>query len=108
MKDQHYYVYVIELDKKVLKDKRFRAKNPDYIEGKPCVYVGQSAQKPEVRFNQHLDGYKSNRYARYYGRKIRLKDCEELNPIASREAAERLEKELSERFRREGYAVWSN
>ena len=36
-----YYVYVINLKKDVLNIKKFKDKNPDYIEGKPCVYVGQ-------------------------------------------------------------------
>ena len=34
-----YYVYVINLDKEILKIKKFKDKNPDYVEGKPCVYV---------------------------------------------------------------------
>ena len=66
-----YYVYVIELDPKVADLRKFRAKNPKYIKGNGCVYVGQSSKKPEVRFQQHKEGYKSNKYARYYGVKLR-------------------------------------
>ena len=43
-------MYVIDLDKKVLKDTRFKEANPNYNSIKPCVYVGQSAKKPEARF----------------------------------------------------------
>ena len=69
-----YYVYVINLDKKVLNIKRFREENPDYIEGKPCVYVGQSVLEPKVRFEQHLNGYKANRYAKKFGNFLRNKN----------------------------------
>ena len=55
-----YYVYVIELDSKVADLKKFRAKNPQYIKGNGCVYVGQSSKKPDVRFEQHKERYKSN------------------------------------------------
>ena len=73
-----YYVYVINLDKEILKIKKFKAKNPDYIEGKPCVYVGQSVHEPRVRFNQHLNGYKANRYAKKFGNFLRKKNLEVL------------------------------
>ena len=55
-----YYVYVIELDEKVATHKKFRHKNPKYIRGTGCVYVGQSARKPEIRFEQYKEGYKAN------------------------------------------------
>ena len=45
-----YFVYVIELDSKVADLRKFRAKNPKYVRGNGCVYVGQSSKKPEVRF----------------------------------------------------------
>ena len=54
----NYYVYVIELDPKVADFRKFRAKNPKYIKGNGCVYIGQSSKKPEIRFEQHKEGYK--------------------------------------------------
>ncbi|SVB01842.1 uncharacterized protein METZ01_LOCUS154696, partial [marine metagenome] len=33
--------------------KKFKERNPNYVDGKPCVYVGQSSLKPEARFKQH-------------------------------------------------------
>ena len=56
-----YYVYVIELDNKVANYKKFRMKNPNYIQGNGCVYVGQSSRKPNLRFDQHKEGYKANK-----------------------------------------------
>ena len=53
-----YYLYVIELDKKVSKSKKFKIKNPNYIYGSKCFYVGQSARAPMLRFKQHKEGYK--------------------------------------------------
>ena len=35
-----YYVYIFELDEKVTNHKKFRLKNPKYIRGNGCVYVG--------------------------------------------------------------------
>ena len=67
-----YYVYVIELDEKVTNHKKFRQKNPKYIRGNGCVYVGQSARKPEIRFEQHKEGYKANYFAKLYGIKLLL------------------------------------
>ena len=65
-----YYVYVIKLDEKVATHDKFRLKNPKYIIGTGCVYVGQSARKPEIRFEQHKKGYKSNYFAKLYGIKL--------------------------------------
>ena len=103
-----YYVYVINLDKKILKIKKFKAKNPDYIEGKPCVYVGQSVHEPRVRFNQHLDGYKANKYAKKFGNFLRKKNTGVNNPYSSRKAVEKAEAQTAERLRKRGYGVWSN
>jgi len=103
-----HYVYVINLDKKVLNIKRFREENPDYIEGKPCVYVGQSVLEPKVRFEQHLNGYKANRYAKKFGNFLRNKNTGVNNPYDSRKAAEKAEPETAKRLRAKGYGVWSN
>ena len=39
-KQARYNIYVIELDKAVLKEKKFLEANPKFDENKPCVYVG--------------------------------------------------------------------
>ena len=61
--------------------KNFKDKNPDYVEGKPCVYVGQSVHEPKVRLKQHLEGYKANRYAKKFGNFIRKKNTGVKIPI---------------------------
>jgi hypothetical protein len=42
MREKHF-VYVIELDKDVLYESKFKKANPEYETGKPCVYVGMTA-----------------------------------------------------------------
>ena len=103
-----YYVYVIELDNKVADLRKFRAKNPKYIKGNGCVYVGQSSKKPEVRFEQHKEGYKANKYAKKFGLKLRPDLYEKYNPIPTRKDALDIEKMLSLRLRASGIGVWFN
>ena len=103
-----YYVYVIELDEGVRAHKKFREKNPFYIKGNGCMYIGQSSRKPELRFNQHKEGYKSNRYAKKFGIRLVPKFYEKYNPIPTRKDAEELEEYLANKLRKEGYGVWFN
>jgi hypothetical protein len=103
-----YFVYVINLDIKVLSVKKFSEKNPDYIKGKPCVYVGQSFHKPEIRFEQHLNGYKANRYVKKFGNFLRFRNTGVNNPYDSRVLSEIAEKDTAKRLRKKGYGVWSN
>ena len=103
-----YYVYVIELDKEVLKSKKFRIRNPNINPKKACFYVGQSARIPEIRFNQHKEGYKSNNYVRRYGLWLKQKKYKKYNPIKTRKEAEIIEQKLSEKLRKKGHGVWSN
>ena len=70
-KKAQHNIYVIELDRAVLKEKKFLDANPKFDENKPCVYVGMTGLTLEVRFDQHKRGYRSNKYAKKYG--IRLK-----------------------------------
>ena len=103
-----FFVYVIGLDLSVLENKKFLKKNPKYIEGKPCVYVGQSAHTPDVRFAQHREGYKSSSFPKKYGLYLRNKLFANLNPISSREEAEVAEEQLAKKLKRRGYGVWWN
>lgn len=106
MSRREYYVYVIELKKSVLKNKQFKEKNLDYIKGQACLYVGSSAHPPAYRFEQHLNGYKANRYAKKYGCKLRPDLYDEYNPMSTRDDAERQEEALALELRADGYAVW--
>ena len=63
-------VYVIELSKDVFYEPKFKRCNPDYISGKPCVYVGMTGLDPDVRFDKHKAGIQSNRFVREYGLRL--------------------------------------
>jgi len=103
-----YYVYVIGLDTSVLENKRFLKKNPQYIDGKPCVYVGQSAHTPDVRFAQHIRGHKSSSFPKKFGLYLQKKLFENVNPLANREEALVAEEQLANKLKRRGYGVWWN
>ena len=108
MARKQYHIYVIELDPAVLKIRKLRDENPDYVDGMQCLYVGQTARTPEERFEQHKGGYKSNRYTRKFGRRLRPDIYERYNPLPTRERAEEMEERLAHKLRTRGYAVWYN
>lgn len=103
---KHYFVYVIELDPEVATRRRFRTANPDMNPGAACFYVGSSFRKPTLRFDQHKEGYKANRYAREFGLRLRPDLFEAYNPIPSRADALELEVYLADRLRKKGFGVW--
>lgn len=103
---KRYFVYVIELGKAVRQIKRFRDANPRMLPMKDCVYVGSSVREPDLRFEQHKRGYKSNRFAQFHGERLRPDLYEKYNPIPSRGEAEELEVYLADRLRSLGLGVW--
>ena len=103
-----YYVYVIELDKKVMQSKKFLKCNPNIDTHKPCFYVGQTCRQPETRFTQHKNGYKANSFVKYYGLWLKRNIYEKLNPIHTRAEAEKTEEELADVLRQKGHGVWSH
>jgi len=103
-----YHVYVIELDKDVMKSKKFRQQNPDMNPRKACFYVGQTCHDPDIRFTQHKQGYKANSFVKRYGLYLRKRKYKKYNPIKTREQAERIEEELTEKLRKKGHGVWSH
>ncbi len=103
---KRYNVYVIELDAAVRNIQKFRNANPRMNPLKACFYVGSTFRSPDERFDQHKQGYKSNRYARKFGEKLRPDLFDQYNPIPSRKDAEDLEKYLAERLRKLGHGVW--
>jgi predicted GIY-YIG superfamily endonuclease len=92
-----YYVYVIELDDAV--GDRVRA-------DKPSVYVGQSAVPPEERYAQHRRGYRSSRYVRNHGVRLRPKFYRNYNPLPDRDTAVATEAHLAKRLRKRGFTVY--
>ncbi len=103
---KRFHVYVIELSPDVLSRRRFQLRNPLFREGKPCAYVGSSVRTPDVRFDQHKEGYRGNRYVREFGIRLLPELVERYNPIPTRADAEELEEYLAERLRSEGWGIW--
>jgi len=100
-----YHVYVVELSKDVLLESRFMKGNPDYVDGKPCVYVGMTGLDPDVRFDKHKAGIQSNRYVQLFGLRLLPDLYEAYNPMAY-EAARDMEVELGILLREAGFGVW--
>ena len=101
----HYNVYVIELSRDVLLEGRFLRGNPDYVDGKPCVYVGMTGLDPDVRFDKHKAGIQSNRYVQLFGLHLLPDLYEAYNPM-SYDAARDMEVELGILLREAGFGVW--
>ena len=101
----HYHVYVIELSNDVLLKSRFRKANPDYVSGKPCVYVGMTGLDPDVRFDKHKAGIQSNRYVQEFRLRLLPELYEVYNPMPY-DAARDMEVELAISLREAGYGVW--
>ncbi len=101
----HYHVYVIELSKDVLHDRRFAKANPGYVSGKPCVYVGMTGLDPDTRFDKHKAGIQSNRYVREFGLRLLPQLYEIYNPMPY-DGARDMEVELAIALREAGYGVW--
>lgn len=99
-------LYVITLHPDVLEHAEFRAANPTYVDGMPCVYVGLTIHTPGDRYEQHKIGYRSSKYPKRYGVELALElmdgfEVEGLNGT-ERETA------LADWLRVQGYAVWQN
>lgn len=67
------------------------------------VYVGQTGRDPDLRFDQHKDGYKASGAVRRFGVKLLPELTAHLNPMRAWEAID-LEEALAEAFRAAGIA----
>lgn len=65
------------------------------------LYVGQTALDPDLRFDQHKNGYKASRAVRRFGVKLLPELVAHLNPLAGWESLE-LEAALFEIFQGAG------
>lgn len=101
----HHHVYVIELSGGVLDEPRFRKANPDYVAGRPCVYVGMTGLNPDLRFDKHKAGIQSNRFVMEYGLRLLPELYEMYNPMPY-DGARDMEVELAVGLREAGYGVW--
>lgn len=102
---RRHNVYVVELDKAVLKEPKFVEANPQYDASKECYYVGLTGLSPEERFDNHKEGYKSNKFVRKYGLRLCPMLYEEYNPLSYDDAVD-MEAELASILRARGHAVW--
>ena len=101
----HYHVYVIELSKDVLYEGKFKRANPDYLVGKPCVYVGMTGLDPDVRMDKHKAGIQANLFVQRYGVRLLPALYERYNPMSYKDA-QAMEVELGIYLRACGYGVW--
>ena len=71
-------------------------------------------KKPEERFYEHINGIRNNRgplFSRVvykYGIRLRPRLYQKYNPMTTQYEAREKEKELTAKYRRKGYTVWSN
>jgi hypothetical protein len=103
---QRRNLYIIALHPDVLELEEFRAANPGYLDGMPCVYVGLTIHAPGDRYEQHKTGYRSSKYPRRYGVELALELMEGFDDEGLRDAER--EAALADWLRRQGYAVWQN
>jgi len=97
---------------------KFKKENPQYVEGKPCVYVGYTGKDIKQRIKEHrLDlmnkkgtfklsdqnGFVKNYYL--YPAKRSFGNKEFYDTINE---AEDVEKATAEKLKKRGYGVWSN
>lgn len=102
-------VYVVELRDEVRNDKKFRARNPEMKDSKICVYVGSTGHDPELRLAQHREGYKSCKYVKEFGERLRPDLVPKYEkPFKNSREAEAAEARLAARLRRRGHGVWQN
>jgi hypothetical protein len=102
---KHHSVYVIELSKDVLFEPKFMKCNPNYMIGKPCVYVGMTGLDPDIRFDKHKAGIQSNRFVKQYGLRL-LPDLYEGFNTMTYDEASKMEIEIGIDLRSAGFGVW--
>ena len=100
----HHSVYVVLLDAKAAKLRAVKALNPNATPGMACIYVGLTGLDPSERFANHKAGLKSAPVVRRYGLRLLPELFEHLNPMPY-DVAVRMEVELAEDFRAQGYFV---
>lgn len=111
-----YRIYVVELSKRVYSENyKFRNANPQFNGVLQCLYVGMTSKTPKERFEQHKTGYRNKKgyklsasIVEKYGMYLRPSLYNHIEPIATREAALKMEENLALALRRQKYAVWYN
>lgn len=104
-KSNHYSVYVVELDKKILSIVKFIRRNPNYKPGHLCLYIGATGLDVNERFKRHKMGIKANTYVQKYGIRLLSEFYKDLINLPYEEAWAK-EVELAQKLRAQGYGVW--
>ena len=116
MAKHNYWVYVIELSKRVFtENKKFRDANPQFNDVLECLYVGMTSKTPQARLKQHLSGSRSKKghklssnIVEKYGKYLRPSLYDHLEPFTTRAEALKMEEQLALELRSKRYAVWYN
>lgn len=101
-----YNLYVVELDDEVRANYTFREANPDYVYGKPCVYVGITRKDPRERLRDHKEGRQPCWYVKEFSMGLKPELYKQYNPLTEVEAKQR-RKYLADSLRCDGYSVWT-
>lgn len=104
-RSHRHYVYVIELSRGVLYERKFQKANPHFNPEMPCVYVGMTGLTPEKRLAKHKAGIKANTYVEKYGVRLLPKLYAVYNPMPY-DGAREMEVDLAISLREQGYGVW--
>jgi predicted GIY-YIG superfamily endonuclease len=104
-KRHRHHVYVVELDKAMVYEPRFRRANPNMDPTQPCVYVGMTGLSPQKRLEKHKAGVKANRFVERYGLRLLPQLYAVYNPMPY-DAAREMEVDLAISLREQGYGVW--
>jgi hypothetical protein len=100
----HHHVYVVLLKPEVARFRKVQRENPKRTSDKPCVYVGMTGLTPEERFANHKAGIKSASMVKSFGLRLLPELFQHLNPMPF-DAAVRMEVDLAEDLRQQGYTV---
>ena len=109
-----YRVYVISLKKEVLKSKKFRNANPNYVEGKPCYYVGITSKKDVTeRALQHKNAVRNEKgplYSKIANKYYNglTKKYSSLKPVRFKKQAMNLEENVANQLKAKECGVWWN
>jgi hypothetical protein len=101
-------LYVVELRSEIFeRERRFSEKNPHWLPGKLCVYVGMTGLTPEERLQNHLRGEKNAWFVQKYGQRLLPNLYRHFNPMPY-DLARVMEPELARQLREQGFGVWQN
>lgn len=113
-----YHVYVIALKSEFGTTAKARRANPGFLPGRRCYYVGYTSRTPGRRYIQHMAGGLSqkghnlaSKVVHKFGvfpQGLKPEIFEVYNPIRTKAEAEKVEKWLAEKLRKEGHCVWQN